>query len=104
MVGTITGANAMLIDQHAPEEPPAHQREGERHAQQQGEDCRRATDVQRAPGGIDPLRIVEIALVPLPRQAGRRELHVGCRRAERQREDDQQRRHQEEVDDQPHHT
>ena len=97
MVGTMMGASARRSTSTRPRELAAHQAEGERHAQRQGQHRGRPADIQGAPGGIDPLRIVEIALVPLPGKARRRELHVG-RRAERDREDDQQRQHQEEVD------
>ena len=85
------------IEQRAADEPAARQAEGERHAQRQGEHRRGGADIERAHRGIDPLRIVEIALVPLRAEAGRRELHVG-RRAERDREHHEQRQHQEDVD------
>ena len=98
MVGTMIGASASRSISGAPGSA-AHQAEGERHAEQASASTPWSPPICRAAArGVDPCGIVEVALVPLPRQARRRELQVG-RRAERDRKHHQQRQHQEDVDE-----
>ena len=55
-------------------------------------------DLKTEDGGVDPLRVAEIVLVPMQREAGRRKLQIHAR-AERDWRDDEQRYDEKSKDD-----
>src|SRR5205085_1247725 len=76
---------------------PPRQPEGKRDADQERQHRRRRPDLQAAPGGIDPGRIVEISRIPFQREARRRKAQVTAR-TERDRKQHDQRQDQERKD------
>ncbi len=86
-----------VFDQAAAAKASPRKPEGERDADQQRQHRRRRSDLQAAPGGIDPGRIVEVTRIPSQRKARRRKAQITSR-TEGDRKQHDQRQHQERKD------
>ena len=88
-----------VFDHAAAAKASSRQPEGERNADQKRQHRRRRADLEAAPGGVDPGRIIKVTRIPFEREARRRKAQITSR-TERDRKQHDQRQHQK-CKDQP---